>query len=83
MFISNNERIQLKKDIESLCKIVEGLNVEVMYLSAKVKALEGNAKKKKGMSPESRAKMSAMMKERHAKKKLEKQNGNSVSTTSV
>jgi hypothetical protein len=40
-------------------------------------------RKKHTMSPEGRAKMSQMMKDRHAKKKLEAQNGNSVGTTSV
>lgn len=84
MFISNAERIQLKKDIETLSKIVGELNTEVMFLSAKIKVLEGKGKepkKTRTMSPENRAKLSAMMKARHAKKKLEKQNGNSVSTS--
>ena len=86
MFISNKERIQIKRDIETLSKIVNDLNAEVLYLGAKVKALGGKTqepKKKRGMTEEGRAKMSQMMKDRHAKKKLEAQNGNSVSTTSV
>ena len=85
MFISNNERIQLRKDIEALAKIVGDMNAEILYLKAKVKALAGATKeqpKKRTMSPEARAKISRMMKERHAKQKMEKQNGNSVSTKS-
>ena len=86
MFISSNERIQLRNDIEALAKIVNDMTAEILYLSAKVKALQGSKpepKKKRAMSPEGRAKMSKIMKERHAKNKLEKQNGNSVSTPSV
>lgn len=83
MFISNKERDQIQKDIQSIGKMLNDMNAEILYLTAKIKVLEGNAKKKKGMSPESRAKMSTMMKERHAKKKMEKENGNSISTTSI
>ena len=79
MFISNTERNEIKKTIESLSKIIGDMNVELMYLSAKVKVLEGTKqedkkpRKKHTMSPETRAKMSQMMKERHAKYKLEQQ----------
>jgi hypothetical protein len=40
-------------------------------------------RKKRTMSPEGRAKMSQIMKDRHAKAKLEKQNANSINTTSI
>ena len=86
MFISNSERIQLHKDIEGLKILVKAMDAQIIFLMAKVKVLEGawqEKKKKHTMSAESRAKMSQMMKDRHAKKKMEKENGNSVSTTSV
>lgn len=72
MFISNNERIQLRKDIETLSKLVSDMNTELICLNAKVKVLEGFRNKKREAS-----------KRYYAKKKLEKQNGNSVSTPSV
>jgi len=86
MFISNEERILLRKDIEALVKITGDMSVEIAYLTAKVMALEHGkkvAKKTSGMTPEGRAKVSAAVKAYHAKKRLEKQNANSVSTTSV
>jgi len=84
MFISRAEKQNIEQNILNLVGMVDKLKSEVVYLSAKVKVLEGKGqepKKTRTMSPENRAKLSAMMKARHAKKKLEKQNGNSVSTT--
>lgn len=84
MFISNKERIQIKRDIETLSKIVGDLNAEVVYLGAKVKALEAKKPKvKKPVSEAQKAKQREYMRNYKAKKKLEAQNGNSVSTTSV
>lgn len=83
MFISNNERIQLRQDIETLSKIVSDLNSELVYLRAKIKVLEGKKKAPKKMTEAQRIKQREYAKRYQAKKKLEKQNGNSVSTTSV
>ena len=83
MFISNEERIQLRKDIEALAKIVNDMNAEVLYLTAKVKVLEGKKKPAKKMTEAQRAKQRAYAKRYQAKKRMEKKNGNSVSTTGV
>jgi hypothetical protein len=73
MFISRKEKASIEQTIGGLLVAVERLNSEVVYLSAKVKILQGGGeKKKRTMSPEGRAKMSQMMKDRHAKNKLEK-----------
>jgi len=89
MFISKLEKKGIETSIKVLESVVEKLRLEVVYISAKVKSVENKLpeekkpRKKHTMSPEGRAKMSQMMKDRHAKKKLEAQNGNSVGTTSV
>jgi hypothetical protein len=86
MFISNLERIQIRKDIEEIAKTVNDMNAEILFLTAKVKTLEYGkkvVKKTSGMTLEGRAKMSQMMKDRHAKNKLEKANATSISTTSI
>jgi len=89
MFISNTERVQLRKDLDQMSKLFNEMNNDMIYLIARVKALEGKTpepkkpRKKRTMTPEGRAKMSQMMKDRHAKNKLEMQNANSVSTTSI
>ena len=73
MFISKLEKKGIENSIKVLESVVEKLRFEVIYLSAKVKILEEDEpKKKRTMSAEGRAKMSQMMKERHAKMKLEK-----------
>ena len=73
MFISRLEKKGIESSIKVLESIVDKLNTEVVYLSAKVKILDEEVRgKKRTMSPEGRAKMSQMMKERHAKMKLEK-----------
>ena len=73
MFISKLEKRGIEVSIKVLESVVEKLRFEVIDLSAKVKILEGDEpKKRRTMSPEGRAKMSQMMKERHAKMKLEK-----------
>jgi len=73
MFISKLEKRGIEVSIKVLESAVEKLRFEVIYLTAKVKILEEDEpKRKRTMSPEGRAKMSQMMKERHAKMKLEK-----------
>jgi hypothetical protein len=84
MFISNKEKNQIEETLKALCMRIEHLSNDVLYLSGKIKALEGSkTKKKRVVSPEARAKMSQMMKDRHAKKKLEKEYATSISTTSI
>lgn len=81
MFISAVEKMHLKNSLESLSKIVNDMNAELLYLSAKVKAMEGRKTPKKKMTEEQRKKQREYARRYHAKKKLEKQNGHSVSTT--
>ena len=86
MFISNDERIQLRKDLDQMSKLFNDMSNDMIYLIARIKVLEGGKtppKKKSGMTPEGRAKVSAAVKAYHAKKKLEKQNVTSISTTSI
>lgn len=86
MFISNTERIQLRKDLDQMSKLFNDMNNDMIYLIARIKVLEGEKnppKRKRTMTPEGKAKMSQMMKDRHAKKKLEEQNANRISTTSI
>ena len=83
MFISRADKDRIEQNIRGLMMSIERLNNEIVYLTARIKLLEGSKqepKKKRTMSPEGRAKMSQIMKERHAKNKLEKENGNSIST---
>ena len=89
MFISNAEKNQMRESITYLLAETSRVKSEILFLTAKIKVLEGKApetkkpRKKHTMSPEVRAKMSQIMKDRHAKKKLEKQNATSISTTSI
>jgi hypothetical protein len=82
MFISSKEKNQIHVALNAICLRLEHLSDDITYISGKIKALEGNkTKKKRTMSPEGRAKMSQMMKDRHAKNKLEKEYATSISTT--
>jgi len=84
MFISKIEKLKLISGMMDLVATVQKLDNEVIYLKGKLKVLEGGGeKRKRTMSPEGKAKMSRIMKERHAQKKLEKENATSISTTSV
>jgi hypothetical protein len=89
MFISSTEKINIQNAIESLRFSLADANTEILYLKAKIKVLEGkNAppkkpKKQSTMSAEGRARIGAAVKAYHAKKKLEKQNATSISTTSI
>jgi len=84
MFISNTERVQLRKDLDQMSKLFNDMNNDMVYLIARIKVLEGGktpSKKKSGMTPEGRAKVGAAVRAYHAKKKLEKENANRISTT--
>ena len=89
MFISNADKQYLIDQVKALVKDMSLAASEITVLKAKIKVLEGKVlepkkpRKKHTMTPEGRARMSQMMKDRHAKNKLEKQNANSVSTTSI
>jgi len=89
MFISKLEKRGIEVSIKVLESVVEKLRLEVVYLSAKVKALENNApeakkpRKKSTISAEGRARIGAAVKAYHAKKKLERENATSISTTSI
>lgn len=85
MFIPTAERIQLRKDLDQMARLFNDMNTDMLLLIARIKVLEADKpppKKKRTLSPEGRARMSQMMKDRHAKNKLEKQNATSISTTS-
>lgn len=89
MFISKKEKIQIAEALKAICTRIEHLSTEMLYLSGKIKALEGGKtpskkpRKQSTMSAEGRARISAAVKAYHAKKKLEKENATSISTTSI
>ena len=89
MFISSKEKNQIEETLKALCMRIEHLGDDVLYLSGKIKALEGKRapstkpRKQSTMSAEGRARIGAAVKAYHAKKKLEKQNATSISTTSI
>jgi len=86
MFISKKEKTQIQEALKAICMRLEYLSDEYLYITGKMKALEGGktpSKKKSGMTPEGRARVSAAVKAYHAKKKLEKQNATSISATSI
>ena len=84
MFISNKEKNKIEEALKAICIRLEHLSTDILYLSGKVKALEGNkpAPKKK-LTEAQRAKQREYMRRYKAKKKLEKQNATSISTTSI
>lgn len=67
MFISKTE----KEELFFRIKVLEG---QVLRLQTSSLVLSPAPKKKRTMSPETRAKMSAMMKKRHADAKAKKEN---------
>jgi hypothetical protein len=89
MFISSTEKINIQNAIENLRFSLADANTEILYLKAKIKVLEGKTpeakkpRKKSTISAEGRARIGAAVKAYHAKKKLEKQNATSISTTSI
>ena len=89
MFISKKEKTQIEEALKAICMRLEYLSNDFLYLSGKVKALEGGKtpskkpRKQSTMSAEGRARIGAAVKAYHAKKKLEKENATSISTTSI
>lgn len=89
MFISTAEKTRVIRDLETLAKIVGDLNAELVFLSAKVKALEAKpvpkpvkkTYKKKKLTAEQRERQREYARRYQAKKRLEKKNGHSISTT--
>ena len=82
MFISKVEKSQITKDIGSLQAALDRMLTDIQFLFAKVKALEGRkTPTKKKMTEAQRAKQREYARRYQAKKKLEKQNGNGISTT--
>jgi hypothetical protein len=71
MFISKAEKELLFFRIDELQKQVNDLTAKVVILSKFPETR--NEKKKRQMSPENRAKLSAMMKKRHAEAKAKKE----------
>jgi hypothetical protein len=84
MFISKMEKLKLISGIMDLMATVQKLDSEIIYLKGRIKALEGGNKerKKRTISEETRAKMSQMMKARHAKNKMEKEYADSLNAKS-
>jgi hypothetical protein len=97
MFISRAEKEQFQNLLELIQKQIASVKNDILNqqdlisshrnvistLITQLEATKNSTKPKRTMSPEGRAKMSRIMKERHAKNKLEKQNATSVSTTSI
>lgn len=87
MFISRADKDRIEQSIMDLLVATDRLNNEVLYLSAKIKVLEAKKikqpKVKKQMTEAQRAKQREYAKRYQAKKRMEKKNGNSVSTPSV
>ena len=89
MFISKKEKTQIQEALKAICMRLEYLSDEYLYITGKMKALEGGKtpskkpRKKSTMSAEGRARIGAAVKARHAQKKLERENATSISTTSI
>jgi hypothetical protein len=71
MFISKAEKMYLVGSIKLLQEQVRDLTAKVVMMG---NFPEARKEKKRTMSPESRAKISAMMKKRHADAKAKKEN---------
>jgi hypothetical protein len=81
MFISHEEKTQLKTDIRDLQGLVDKLSTEVLFLIAKVKAITPVAEKV--IKIEDRiAKKKEYSRRYYAKKKLANQNVTSISAKS-
>ena len=89
MFISTKEKQALFEKIRVINLNISFLMSENTWLKARVKVLEGGKtpskkpRKQSTMSAEGRARIGAAVKAYHAKKKLEKENATSISTTSI
>jgi len=84
MFISNLEKKQMQESITFLLAETSRVKSEILYLTAKIKALEGKkpAPKKK-LTEAQRARQREYAKKYQAKKRMEKKNATSISTTGV
>jgi len=74
--------LSVRESIASHRNVISTLLTQVEILK-NPPSVEKKPRKKHTMSAEGRAKMSQIMKDRHAKAKLEKQNANSINTTSI
>ena len=85
MFISNADKLKIAKDIGSLQAALDRMLTDIQFLSAKVKVLEGKKPRKtapkKKLTEAQRQKQREYARKYQAKKRLEKQNVDSISTT--
>ena len=82
MFISNADKLKIAKDIGSMQAALDRMLTDIQFLSAKVKVLEGKKKPaKKKLTEAQRLKQREYARKYQAKKRLEKMNGNGISTT--
>ena len=83
MFISRNEKLYIERSITDLFATVEKLKTEVIFLTAKIKVLENIDKEKIAERIKIQKDKQREYNRRYkAKKKLEKENATSISTTS-
>ena len=80
MFISYKEKATLKRDIRELETLVDNLNSQVIYLIAKVKTLS-TITPRVVMAEDRIAKKKEYSRKYYAKKKSERKNATSISTT--
>ncbi len=73
MFISNLEKSRIEARLKSLEQQVRDLTAKVVTMGKFPEARATKSGKARTMSPEARAKMSAMMKKRHADAKAQKE----------
>lgn len=81
MFISHEEKTQLRTDIRDLQGLVDKLSTEVLFLTAKVKAVTPVAERVIKIDDRI-AKKKEYSRRYYAKKKLAKQNVTSISAKS-
>jgi hypothetical protein len=84
MFISNTERIQLRKDLDQMTRLFKDMNANMIGWIERIKTLESIDKEKIQERIDRQKERQREYNRRYkTKKKLEKQNGNSVSTESL
>jgi len=84
MFISNTERIQLRKDLDQMTRLFKDMNADIISLIERIKTLESIDKEKiQERIDRQKARQREYSRRHQLKKQREKQNGNSVSTTSI
>lgn len=72
MFISNKEKEQMRESITFLLGETAKLKTDILFLSAKIKVLEGEKKPKKILTTAQRAKQREYMRKYTARKRAEK-----------